>query len=170
MLALDRAQRGSAQFLTFMSQYICHATSAGQKAGRLSTNKSQFVDRLSTNKAYFFFIAIVKLYQFSKILCLELFGWNCVFDNINTLVLRGKKRNFSLSFVYNSLFFFNVFMIKTVYSFSLMATGLTFSGGGGSAKPYLEWPPLTETETVLQNTTAQCTSKLYSVLVHCTVY
>ena len=52
MLALDRAQQESAQFLTFMSKYTCHATSAGQKAGRLSTNQSQFVDTLSTNKAY----------------------------------------------------------------------------------------------------------------------
>ena len=32
-------------------QYICHATSAGRKAGRLSTNTAQSVDRLSTNKA-----------------------------------------------------------------------------------------------------------------------
>ena len=51
MLALDRAQRGCVQFLTFMSQYICHATSACRKAGRLFTNKSQFIDRLSTNTA-----------------------------------------------------------------------------------------------------------------------
>ena len=35
-----------------MSQYICHATSAGRKAGRISTNTAQSVDRLSTNKAY----------------------------------------------------------------------------------------------------------------------
>ena len=35
-----------------MSQYICHATSAGRRAGGVSTNKSQFVDTLSTNKAY----------------------------------------------------------------------------------------------------------------------
>ena len=52
MLALDRAQRESAKFLTFMSQYMCHATSAGRKAGSVSTNNSQFVDTLSTNKAY----------------------------------------------------------------------------------------------------------------------
>ena len=51
MLALDRVQRGSVQFLTLMSQYICHATSASRKAGRLSTNTAQSVDRLSTNKA-----------------------------------------------------------------------------------------------------------------------
>ena len=31
---------------------MCHATSAGRKAGSVSTNKSQFVDTLSTNKAY----------------------------------------------------------------------------------------------------------------------
>ena len=46
-----RLHRGCAQFLIFMSQKICHATSAGWKAGRLSTNKSQFVDSLSTNTA-----------------------------------------------------------------------------------------------------------------------
>ena len=34
-----------------MSQYICHTTSAGRKAGRLFTNTAQSVDRLSTNKA-----------------------------------------------------------------------------------------------------------------------
>ena len=61
MLALDRAQRGSVQSLTFMSQYICHATSAGRKAGRLSTNTAQSVDRLSTNKAYLFFTLLKKL-------------------------------------------------------------------------------------------------------------
>ena len=32
---------------------MCHATSAGLKAGSVSTNKSQFVNTLSTNKAYF---------------------------------------------------------------------------------------------------------------------
>ena len=52
MLALDQVQRGSVQFLTFISQYICHATLAGRKAGRLSMNTAQSVDRLSTNKAY----------------------------------------------------------------------------------------------------------------------
>ena len=55
MLALDRAQRGSVQFLNFMSQYWWsrgHATSAGRKAVRLSTNTAQSVDRISTNKAY----------------------------------------------------------------------------------------------------------------------
>ena len=31
---------------------MCHATSAGRKAGSVFTNKSQFVDTLSTNKAY----------------------------------------------------------------------------------------------------------------------
>ena len=31
---------------------MCHATSAGRKAGSVSTNRSQFVDTLSTNKAY----------------------------------------------------------------------------------------------------------------------
>ena len=31
---------------------MCHATSAGRKAGSVSTNKSQFVDTLFTNKAY----------------------------------------------------------------------------------------------------------------------
>ena len=51
MLALDRKQQGSVQFLTSMSQYICHATSASRKAGRLSTNTAQSLDRLSTNKA-----------------------------------------------------------------------------------------------------------------------
>ena len=51
MLALDRAQRGSVQFLTFMSQHICLATSADWNAGSLSTNTAQSVDRLSTNKA-----------------------------------------------------------------------------------------------------------------------
>ena len=50
------ALQGSAQFLTFMSQYIGHVTSAGRKAGSLSTNKSQFVDTLITNKAYLWII------------------------------------------------------------------------------------------------------------------
>ena len=31
---------------------MCHATSAGRKAGSVSTNESQFVITLSTNKAY----------------------------------------------------------------------------------------------------------------------
>ena len=31
---------------------MCHATSAGRKAGSVSTNKSQFVDTLSMNKAH----------------------------------------------------------------------------------------------------------------------
>ena len=31
---------------------MCHATSAGRKAGSVSTNKSQFVDALSMNQAY----------------------------------------------------------------------------------------------------------------------
>ena len=60
MLALDRAQRGSAQFLSFMFQYICHATSAGRKAGSVSTNQSQLVDRLSTNNAYLYLIIILQ--------------------------------------------------------------------------------------------------------------
>ena len=51
MLALDRAQREIVQFLNFMSQYICLATSTGRKAGSLSMNTAQSVDRLSTNKA-----------------------------------------------------------------------------------------------------------------------
>ena len=53
--ALDRAQRGSVQYLTFMSQYICHATLAGRKAGRLNMNTAQSVDMLSTNKANLYF-------------------------------------------------------------------------------------------------------------------
>ena len=65
MLALDRAQRGSVQFFTFMSQYICCATSAGRKAGRLSTNTAQSVDRLSTNKAYQYLFQIC-IYGFHK--------------------------------------------------------------------------------------------------------
>ena len=38
-----------------MSQYICHATLGGRKAGRLFTNTAQSVDRLYTNKADNFF-------------------------------------------------------------------------------------------------------------------
>ena len=38
---------------------MCHATSAGWKAGKVSTNKSQFVDTLSTNKAYLYIISYV---------------------------------------------------------------------------------------------------------------
>ena len=48
MLALDRAQQGSVQF-KFQKNL---ATSAGRKAGRLSTNTAQSVDTLSTDKAY----------------------------------------------------------------------------------------------------------------------
>ena len=33
---------------------MCHATSACQKAGSVSTNKSQIKDTLSTNKAYLY--------------------------------------------------------------------------------------------------------------------
>ena len=50
----DRVQRGCVQFLAFMSQYICIATSAGLKAGSLSTNTAQSVDKVSTNKANLF--------------------------------------------------------------------------------------------------------------------
>ena len=46
-----------------MSQYICLATSAGRKAGRLSTNTTQSVDRLSTNKANLFLMQNVEKYQ-----------------------------------------------------------------------------------------------------------
>ena len=41
---------------------MCHATSASQKAGSVSTNKSQFVDTLSMNKAYLY----INAYQIKK--------------------------------------------------------------------------------------------------------
>ena len=37
---------------TCIMLHMYHATSAGRKAGRLSTNTAQSIDRLSTNKAY----------------------------------------------------------------------------------------------------------------------
>ena len=46
-----------------MSQYICLATSAGWKAGRLSTNTAQSVDRLSTNKADHVIICIYVIWE-----------------------------------------------------------------------------------------------------------
>ena len=81
VLALDRAQRGSVQFLTFMSQYICHATWAGRKAGRLSTNTAQSLDRLSTNKPTFT-NTILKEHK------IKLFYFSFLWLKINTPVLR----------------------------------------------------------------------------------
>ena len=52
MLALDRAQRGSVQFLTFMSQYtVLQPQPAGKQEVYLQIRKGS-VDTLSTNKPY----------------------------------------------------------------------------------------------------------------------
>ena len=53
---------------------MCHATSAGRKAGSVSKKKSQFVDTLSTNKAYLFITYIFgncceHYYMYSSIDC-----------------------------------------------------------------------------------------------------
>ena len=50
---------------------MCHATSAGRKAGSVSTNKSQFEDTLSTNRAYQGFIIIYPNNQPSKLYIYE---------------------------------------------------------------------------------------------------
>ena len=45
---------------------ICHATSAGRKAGRLSTNTAQSVERLSMNKAYHDVKTLLNIIQLPK--------------------------------------------------------------------------------------------------------
>ena len=58
MLALDRAQRGSVQFLTFMSQYIVsQPRPAGKQEVYLQIGIGS-VDRQSTNKADLNLLAI----------------------------------------------------------------------------------------------------------------
>ena len=50
MLALDRAQRGSVQFLTFMSQYIVSQPWPAGKQEDYLRIRIGSVDRVSTNK------------------------------------------------------------------------------------------------------------------------
>ena len=53
---------------------MCHATSAGRKAGSVSTNKSQFVDTLSMNKAYQQDISYHKVFDTNSMLDINMYG------------------------------------------------------------------------------------------------
>ena len=117
MLALDRAQRESVKFLTFMCQYICLATSAGRKAWSLSTNTAQSVDRLSTNKADQYIFAYTWVY-FQTLLSKQVFFGTL--RQYKTIIMEKFGKTFLCTICLCFCLFFSIFRCQSTLSKSLL--------------------------------------------------